>query len=437
MNILIISHYFPPLNVVASYRIRAFARDFALAGCKVYVLTTKKKVQDGVLDLDGFSHPNLTVHEIDYPKLFFWKKDDAPNSTNTESGRIVAKNASAGRQFLRSLINSLGFLLDHQYFWSKRAVKTGTEIIAAHSIDVILSSFSPMSSHVIAGKLKKNNPKIKWVADYRDLWTRNPAIPSKGFWNVIEGIVERRVIRKGDLLSTVSEPLKEELEVFFGQRKNVKVIYNGFEETLLDPVALNRNALRLITTPIVISYTGTIYAGRSNPYSLFMALHQLEKKGVIKKGDIVVNFYGSMIGNLADVVELADASDWVNIKGHLSHLEIRQVQQNSDLLLFLESGDSNAKGVLTGKLFEYMISGTPILAIGISKEGSAAAFIEESSTGVVLKDNVEEIVTFLSTLLEEKCIRYFKPNVHFITQFSREKQSLKLLEEMKKMLHNG
>lgn len=435
MNILIISHYFPPLNVVASYRIRAFARDFALAGCKVHVVTSRKKSQDGILDLESFTHPNLVVHEVDYPPLFFWKREEGPNTSGKETnGRIVAQNASFLRQFLRSVIDRLGFLLDHQFFWTKRAVIKARNIIDSNDIDVILSSFSPMSTHVAASELKKRYPRIKWVADYRDLWTRNPAISSKGLWNIIEGIIEKKVIRNADLFSTVSEPLKEELVTFLGEDKKIAVIYNGFEEKLLEPAKWASNFKQFIQKPIVISYTGTIYPGRSNPYSLFVALRQLENKGRITKGDIVVNFYGSRIGDLTNVIADTNAYNWVNVKGHFSHSEIVDIQQKSDLLLFLESGDANARGVLTGKLFEYMISGTPILAVGINKEGSAASFIKESCTGVVLADDPDEIEIFLDNILTEGKLAGFTPNYTFISQFSREKQSVKLLEEMKMIL---
>ena len=96
--------------------------------------------------------------------------------------------------------------------------------------------------------------------------------------------------------------------------------------------------------------------------------------------------------------------------------------------MFLEWGDSSAKGVLTAKLFEYLISGTPILAVGISDDSEDSKIIQRTQTGFVAGNDIGKIKEFLLEIMEDRRCKYYKPLWNEIEKFSRRKLAEKLLE---------
>ena len=68
-------------------------------------------------------------------------------------------------------IRNLGISWDPRKAWSLAAASIAAQLAMKNDI---VSTFGPSSAHVIACKMKKINPSLFWVADYRDLWSDNP-----------------------------------------------------------------------------------------------------------------------------------------------------------------------------------------------------------------------------------------------------------------------
>ncbi len=75
-------------------------------------------------------------------------------------------------RILKNCIESIVAYPDKQRGWSPFAVKSGEEFLKATPVDVIFSSSSPVTCHLIAQKLKMFS-SVPWVADFRDLWTQD------------------------------------------------------------------------------------------------------------------------------------------------------------------------------------------------------------------------------------------------------------------------
>jgi hypothetical protein len=119
------------------------------------------------------------------------------------------------------------------------------------------------------------------------------------------------------------------------------------------------------------------------------------------------------------------------LHGFVPYRESINVQHAADVLLFLDWTDAQAEGMLTGKLFEYLGSRRPILALGVRKDSEAARLIEEARCGTTLVGD-EQIVDYLLQLLSSPRPAVARPEAADV--FSRERQARTLLAEITKRL---
>jgi glycosyltransferase involved in cell wall biosynthesis len=434
MHIVIITHYYPPLNAIASLRPLSFAKYFVEQGIKVTVLTTQKKTSEGYLDLEGFHHSNLNIVEVPYSSLKFWQKqniESSPIPSNPAAFHASREGHGVLTKWRKAIVGQVGSLVDYQFFWTGIGVKKLKEIHKHAPIDLMISTYSPPAAHYIASKVKAIFPQIKWIADYRDLWCLNHVMAAKGILNGVERIIEKKTIQNADFLTTVSAPLAADLSNMVKGSIPVSVIFNGYPSHT--QVADAGEEISSIL-PIKIVYTGTIYKGRRDPTPLIIALNELEQEGVLKVGDVEIDFYGTNTSNLDSIIESSDGDKWAKIKGYISYQKSLEIQRSANFLLFLESGAIDARGVLTGKLFEYLIAGKPILALGIDKHSAAAQVIAETQTGYIFGEDKDKIKDFFKRYLSYPPQHPYAPNTLAIQSYSREEQARKLLDIAKSLL---
>ena len=117
--------------------------------------------------------------------------------------------------------------------------------------------------------------------------------------------------------------------------------------------------------------------------------------------------------------------------GYLSRDEALKLQYNADVVLFFELKKSSMKGLLSGKLFEYLVVAKEIWSIGSSVKTDADTIIEKANAGIYLGNHVGKIENEILSAIKVKKVERNK-NMDFIAQFSREIQAAKLLAIIKK-----
>ena len=398
-NILIISIYYPPIPSIASNRIYSFSK---------------------YLDKDKY---NVFVHTIssDYDI-----KEDLDIKVSREKNDILFKSAVFDKRtnlffhYLKVIYNKLlNLLFSYPYrAWLKRSEKSLQKLIKDQNIDLILSSFSPVETHLLALKLKDKFPDIKWIADFRDEMSQNPFI-DKRTKKVYEAL-EREIFSKVDGVSSVSKPILDEFKRVPTNKKILfQEIRNGYDFELDPPSKQNK----LFT----ISYIGNFYAQR-NPNNFLKALDELYKSGLIK--DIRVDFIGvkthfEIPKSLKDVVFVQDS---------ISHESAIKKMKESDLLLLIHPNNGK-KGVYTGKLFEYLASLNPILAL-VDKEDVAAKLIKKCKAGYIADfDDIKEIKIMIQKAYhDKKSDKEFNPDIDHIKLHHRKEQTKRLQKLIKELL---
>jgi glycosyltransferase involved in cell wall biosynthesis len=413
-SVLLITRYFPPLDGIATMRMLSWATHLTAMGWHVSVLTTTKAGQV-VTPIDA-DLSSFEVTELDYfdplTKVGFDK-------------RAFVSTASGGGSSLRSRFRARAVRFYRERMNERMPGRTDPWIVPARrelrrrarqgiTYDVVISSYGPPAAHVI-GRYAQRVLGATWVADYRDLWVESHVY--RGVWpfTLAERAVEAATVRHADLVTTVSTGLAQTLQGKFPQTP-VLVIENGFDRASMDDAPSTFFDDR--PPRFRIAYTGSVYPQRQDLSPLFRALRRLLDDGRVAPGSVEILFYGSSPGNAVDLARQHGLADVVSHEGTVPPATSHAVQRSADLLLFVEADEPAEKGVLTGKLFEYLYVDTPILGIGIGAETAAGRVVLRAGAGVVCGDDVtaveDALLGFMNGSLEVRRDRAY------IESFSRE-----------------
>lgn len=263
---------------------------------------------------------------------------------------------------------------DEDKYFERPAVEAAGRLIEKEKIDAIISVW-PVTSHLIARELK-DRYNIPWVADFPDLWSQNYHYPYNFIRKYFDRKLEKGTLSKCDAITTVSLPLKDVLKKI--HKKNIFDITLGF-----DPES--RMSASRITEKFTITYTGLVYRDKQDVTKIFSALKDLIKKKIIDPKDIEIRFYGPKDHLVEKSIKTYGLSSVAKQYGAIVKDESLGKQRESQLLLFLNWEDKNQKGVYTGKIFEYLAAGRPIISTGGFKEDVIEDLIKKTNAGVFAK----------------------------------------------------
>ena len=391
-KVLIITYHFPPRPTVASLRPLGLAKYLPEFGWQAVILTAA---------LPGRPNPQFEVVEtprrdstvLSWGKRLF--KLDTEQTLMVQTAQLKKKlRIKSERSPLDVLLAAVGEVTaypDPQKGWRAYAVEAGKDILRQQDIKAMISSSPPVTSHVIARKLK-DEFKIPWVADFRDLWTQNYYYPYSPLRRMTERRLELKTLSEANALVTVSQPAADDLRSLHKQ-KPVHSIPNGF-----DPTEVNTTPAKL-TDKFTITYTGNLYPGKQSPEPVFAALQDLIREGSMAAGDIEVRFYGPQAGWIDKQAEHYGLTDIVKQFGMVPREVALNKQRESQLLLLLKWNDPKQRGAYLAKTFEYLAARRPILAVG-GYQDVVSELLNKTRAGVGAQTG-EEMKAVLLRLYQE------------------------------------
>jgi glycosyltransferase involved in cell wall biosynthesis len=391
-KVLIITYHFPPRPTVASLRPLGLARYLPEFGWEAVILTAA---------LPGRPDPQFEVVEtprrdsavLGWGRRLF--KLDTEQTLMAQTAQLKKKlRIKSERSPLDVLLAAVGEITaypDPQKGWRRFAVEAGEGILRQQNIKAMISASPPVTSHIIAKKLK-DQLKIPWIADFHDLWTQNYYYPYSPLRRMRERKLELKTLSAADVLVTVSQPAADELGVLH-RRKTVPTIPYGF-----DPAELNTTAGNL-TDKFTITYTGNLYPGKQSPEPLFAALRDLIAEGSMDASDVEVRFYGPEAGWIDRQAERYGLTDVVKQFGMVPREIALKKQRESQLLLSLKWNDPEHRGAYSAKIFEYLAARRPVLAVGGFPD-VVDDLLNETRAGVSAR-TAEEAKTLLLPMYQE------------------------------------
>lgn len=306
--------------------------------------------------------------------------------------------------------------------WKPFAVKAGKEIIPQEHIDLILSSSSPVTSHLISAELQETTG-VPWVADLRDLWTQNHNYSHPHIRKFFETRLEKRTLSRVGALTTVSEPFAQHLASRY-RSAGIFSIPNGF-----DPVTVNDPPVS-VTQKFTITYTGTIYPGKQDPAKLFGALRSLIDEGMVDPRCVEVRFYGLSQGWLEAEIERFNMQGMVRQYGSVSRSESFKRQRESQVLMFYGWEDPGEYGVFTTKMFEYLAARRPILATGGTSREHFRKVLDTTRAGrhpITLAEVKRVLKEYYDDYQKHRSVSY-DPNIEAIEEYSHRSMARKFVE---------
>lgn len=331
-----------------------------------------------------------------------------------------------------SFFDKITAIPDSQTFWKNNVKRKLPRLINPRKFNLIYATYGP-GSNLLIGQWVKRYYNLPFVIDFRDEWANNPHIKSKIWLRVKKPIfakLERHCIEASEKVICLNEVMRERfLSRYPNESKNKFVIIpNGYDKEdfrikkELQDSFFNSDKFNIV-------YTGSFYGYRS-PKKFFKSILELFQEKPSYQEKLQIYLIGNVeTSEVSDFIKKEPLKKIVKIIPYISHNKLVQYLYNADLLLLIIGEMPGAEGVYTGKLFEYIAIGKPILAI-IPPNGVAAQVIQETKSGFIadhssIKD-IKKTIEFLYYQWRKKKLT-IRPDKKVIVKYSAENLTKKLV----------
>ena len=386
-KVLIITYYWPPSGGSGVQRWLKFSKYLPEFGIEPIVLT---------VDPDFATYPSIdTTLELEVSDSMRVYRTKAKNPLEVyqkirrkpapQSGFAGEKKSGLLDKIFRFIRGNV-FLPDARIGWNPYAFEKAKQLIKEFNIETIITTSPPHSTQLIGLRLKKEFP-LQWIADLRDPWTEifyNKELFRTKWAEKQDAKMEKLCLESADQVVVVSDAIKRSFSVKYPIVQNkIVVIPNGFDEADFSTeksVVLSE----IPSTKKVISYVGNL--GEQYPIDGFLkAFSNLVNN---EKG-WKLRFVGNCHVGVKNKVENLNLTKQVEFIPYVDHAAAIQFMLTSTILLLIIPEVADNKGILTGKLFEYLATRNPILLIGPT-DGDAAKIVNEHAFSVVVDSHESE-----------------------------------------------
>jgi glycosyltransferase involved in cell wall biosynthesis len=292
------------------------------------------------------------------------------------------KDSKSRFQKVAGFIRANLFVPDARKGWAPFAAEAAIKRIGKGDIVAFITTGPPHSTH-LAGLRVKQATGLPWIADLRDPWVNiyyNKDLPRMAYFRNKDQEYENTVLAKADAVTVVSPGMVNE----FGPRaKRIELIYNGY-----DAEDLPKYATPAPTDAFVLSHIGNFFPSLDSE-GLRQALAQLVKEEPGFAENFRLEFTGMTDPFVMERFRAAGLESLCTFNPPVGHKAAVQMMFASSALLFSISRDGDSKVLLSGKLFEYLATGLPILSLG-DPEGAAAILLANAAHAPMLEyDDVQ------------------------------------------------
>lgn len=370
-TVLIISYNYPPMNNGGVQRPFKFAK---------YLPQNKYKC--------------VIISNSNYGKLHnehnIYRFNDKSESIKQNSNIILVIIF----KILRKILYLLGIIPDYEFLWCRKVIKNIKQIIEKENIDIVFSTY-PVISNMIIGKYIKRNYNLPLVLDFRDGFVFEPLHKENFIRTLVNKVMEKNLIKFSDFVITVTDPITN----YFKTKYNINNIYtitNGFD---IDDFQ-NLKKINL-GDKINIVYTGRL--SKSSPdikiNKLISAINNLNIN------NIVFHFYGEYtVYEINEIKRIKNNKVFIN--SQVERKRALEIQKSADILLFITSKERTS--VATTKLFEYMASNKPILAL--TKDTVAEKIINNTHIGICADPDDENSIKKVLKIISDENYNFFHPS---------------------------
>lgn len=376
-KVLILTYYWPPSGGSGVQRWLKFVRYLRETGWEPVVYTAlngeypvvdEKLVKEVPEGVQVIRTPIWEPYKL-YKRFTGSKKDE-----RVVSGFLSENKKPSFKSRVSLWVRGNLFIPDARRFWIRPSVRYLRSWLAANPVQAIISTGPPHSMHMIGLGLHRSTG-LPWLADFRDPWTNIDfyhELRLSHWADRKHHRLEKKVVTTASRVVVVGNQMKEEFEVISGRK--VDVITNGYDEADI-PAG--------ITTPdtaFSLVHIGMMGQSR-NHESLWKVLGQLVAENPLFAERLQLRLAGKVDVGVREMLTRYGLTDKTTFIDYVSHGEAIRMQGLAQVLLLAVNDTPNAKGVITGKIFEYLAARRPVFCIG-PPDGDAAAVLTLTGAGL-------------------------------------------------------
>lgn len=421
-KVLLVTYYWPPAGGPGVQRWLKFVKYLPEYGVEPVVFVPENPTYP-IIDrsFEKEVPENVTVikqpifEPYKYAQLFSKKE-----TQTISSGIIEEEEKQSLLQKSMLFIRGNFFIPDARKYWVKPAVKFLKEYLQAENIDTVITTGPPHSLHLIGLGLKKEL-QLKWIADFRDPWT------SIGYHQKLKLTkssqqkhkkLEKEVLTGADQIITTSFTTAGDFKKITS--KPINVITNGFEKE-------ESPSKTTLDKEFTFAHIGSLLSGR-NPENLWQVFAELIDENKAFRETFQLKLIGKVSQQVLNSIKKHNLQSFLNNVGYVPHHEAIARQRSAQVLLLLEIDAEETRGIIPGKLFEYLQARRPIIAIGPEK-WDVIKILEEVGGG-------EYFSYHAKNQLKKRILQYFEAfqnqklesTARQIDQFERKNLTKKLAE---------
>ena len=361
MKVLLVTVYFPPAGGGGVQRPLKFATHLPALGIETHVLAPDDP--KWIHTDDELQPPTQAwVHRARY----LGPRGRRP-AEELHGRRGLDRASLQGRLAFRRLL-----VPDENVSWNVTAIPAALRIARAEGIDAVITTSPPGSIHLVGAAVKRALG-IPWIADLRDSLVAHPHRRTETLGARAKArshvLVARMVAHRADAIVAAADAIAHEARGL-SPRGRVVTIENGCDFDDFAGLAYTTAGRFRIT------HAGSFF-GRRDPKPFLQALASSGLE------DVVARFVGDFRSADREFAEGLDLGERLELHPYVPRRRSLELQRDSEaLLLLVPDADGRGKGVLSGKVFEYLAAERPILA-AVPPEGAAAKLIEETGAGIV------------------------------------------------------
>lgn len=391
-KILLLAFKFPPYAGVGGYRWSKLCKYLARMGHEIHVVTVRWKSGGANTFWDDVQHPNIHIHRIRAGFPINWKYQ-------TGGGGRIKKFKYYLYKILNRLYFKKRFFDDEAQNWGKYCIPACENLIEAHQIGAVIATGAPFQTNRWAAALKKRNPQIKLIQDFRDPWADDSLRVYGNHTEKIRRWQEESVLA-ADAVVTVTQGLEKLYRV--GEQDNCFIIPNGFDgsgfgdftrqQKTQHDSGLTQNEKH---NKIIFTHIGNLSAGREKPLTTFLDAVG-RKTGLLEQMKILL--IGGVPGIISEKYGHLIESGVLSIQGAVSQKEAWRIIQQSDFALQFNAQEYPY--LVSTKIYEYAYLKVPVVSINYG--GEIEELIAELDSGYSIHAGQNDIEKRVAEMIKAK-----------------------------------
>jgi glycosyltransferase involved in cell wall biosynthesis len=415
-KVLIVTYYWPPSGGAGVQRWLKFAKYLPESGWQPVILTVdpayasypqhdEELLKEIPQNLEIFSTKSSTGVFSTYKKITGKKEIPYGGFANESNPGLIQK--------IFRFIRGNFFLPDARVGWNRFAYRKALRIIHDQNIGYVITTSPPHSTQLIGLKLKKKL-NIKWIADLRDPWTdiyysgeMYPTFLARRKNRLLESRVLLSADRVIATCNTTRDLFRSKLKGNL-QYENVITVTNGF-----DPDDFKN--ITSVPEVFTITYIGTI----AKNYDIDVLTKAIDYCAANNGQVINLCFIGRTDEYTAGVLR-GNKNISLSLIPYMEHRKAMEFLGRSAALLLVIPSGKKITEMIPGKLFEYLASGRPVIAIG-SHSSDVAEILRKTGGGKIFeRTESKELGKYILEIMNNFSNGIIKIDTSAIDNYSRK-----------------